>query len=199
VINQKIRGLWDQLMRPVGRVVARSHIDPNVITVLGVIIQAYGSVEILQGHLMIASFATLISGIADVLDGAVAKARGVTSRFGALLDSTTDRISDALFFIPIAWLYAITPDKPGRDQHWVAALALVALVAAFLVSYIKARAESLGFDCNVGFAERLERWILMVLGLFFDVLPLATAILAAVSIVTAVQRLLHVHKQTIGV
>jgi CDP-diacylglycerol---glycerol-3-phosphate 3-phosphatidyltransferase len=198
VINQKIRGLWDQLMRPVGRAVARSHIHPNVITVLGVVIQAFGSLEILKGHLVIASIATLVSGVADILDGAVAKARGVTSRFGALLDSTTDRLSDALFFIPVAWLYAVTPDKPGREQHWVAALALVALVAAFLVSYIKARAEALGYECNVGIAERLERWIVMVLGLFFDVLPLATAILAAASLVTALQRLVHVHKQTIG-
>jgi CDP-diacylglycerol--glycerol-3-phosphate 3-phosphatidyltransferase len=198
VINQKIRGLWDQLMRPVGRIVARTHIDPNVITVLGVLIQAFGSLEILRGHLITAAIATLVSGAADILDGAVAKARGVTSRFGALLDSTTDRLSDALFFIPVAWLYAVTPDKLGREQHWVAALALAALVAAFLVSYIKARAEALGYECNVGIAERLERWILMVLGLFFDVLPLATAILAAVSFVTAVQRLVHVHKQTIS-
>jgi phosphatidylinositol phosphate synthase len=198
VINQKIRGLWDQLMRPVGRVVARGHIHPNVITVLGVVIQAFGSWEILRGHLMIASIATLVSGVADILDGAVAKARGVTSRFGALLDSTTDRLSDALFFLPIAWLYAVAPDKPGREQHWVAALALVALVAAFLVSYIKARAEALGYECNVGIAERLERWIVMVLTLFFDVLPLGVAILAAASLVTAVQRLAHVHKQAIS-
>jgi CDP-diacylglycerol--glycerol-3-phosphate 3-phosphatidyltransferase len=198
VINQKIRGLWDQLMRPVGRTVARSHVDPNVITVLGVVIQAFGSVEILGGHLMIASILTLVSGVADILDGAVAKARGVTSRFGALLDSTTDRLSDALFFIPLAWLYGVTPDKAGREQHWVAALALVALVAAFLVSYIKARAEALGYECNVGIAERLERWIFMVLALFFDVLPLGVAILAAASAVTAVQRLAHVHKQAVS-
>jgi CDP-diacylglycerol---glycerol-3-phosphate 3-phosphatidyltransferase len=150
----------------------------------------------LKGHLMIAALATLIAGTADVLDGAVAKAQGTTSRFGALLDSTTDRLSDALFFIPVAWLYAVTPDKPGREQHWVAALALFALVAAFLVSYVKARAEALGYDCNVGLAERAERWILMVLGLFFDVLPLATAVLAAASAVTVVQRMLHVRKQS---
>jgi CDP-diacylglycerol--glycerol-3-phosphate 3-phosphatidyltransferase len=198
VINQKIRGIWDQAMRPVGRSLAHSHIRPDLITVLGVVIQAAGSVEILKGHLMIASIAIFFSGIADILDGAVAKARGLTSTFGALLDSTTDRLSDALFFIPVAWLYAVTPDKLSRDEPWVGALALVALVAAFLVSYIKARAEALGYECNVGIAERAERWILMVLGLFFDVLPLATAILAAVSLVTVFQRLLHVHKQTIG-
>jgi CDP-diacylglycerol--glycerol-3-phosphate 3-phosphatidyltransferase len=160
-----------------------------------VFIQAYAAWAILEGHLMIAALATLLAGTADVLDGAVAKARGATSRFGALLDSTTDRLSDALFFIPIAWLYAVSPDKPGREQHWVAALALIGLVAAFLVSYIQARAEALGYECNVGFAERAERWILMVIGLFFDVLPLATGILAVVSTVTALQRLLHVRKQ----
>jgi phosphatidylinositol phosphate synthase len=196
MINQKVRRLWDRLMRPVGRTVAASHVNPNAITVLGVVVQAWGSLEILHGHLMIAALAILIAGTADVLDGAVAKAQGATSRFGALLDSTTDRLSDALFFIPVAWLYAVTPDQPGRQQHWVAALALFALVAAFLVSYVKARAEALGYECNVGFAERAERWILMVLGLFFDILPLATAILAAVSAVTVVQRMLHVRKQS---
>ena len=195
MINQKVRRLWDQMMRPVGRLVASSHIDPNLITVLGVAIQTYGALEILGGHLMVAALATLLSGVADVLDGAVAKARGMTTKLGALLDSTTDRLSDALFFIPIAWLYAVSPDKAGREQHWVAALALVGLVAAFLVSYIKARAEALGYECNVGLAERAERWILMVLGLFFDILPLATAILAVVSITTVFQRLLHVRKQ----
>ena len=198
MINAKVRRLWDQAMSPVGRTVAASRVDPNWVTVLGVLFQAFASFEILEGHLMIASLATLLAGTADVLDGAVAKARGLTSRFGAFLDSTTDRLSDALFFVPIAWLYAVTPDKPSREQHWVAALALTALVAAFLVSYIKARAEALGYDCNVGLAERAERWILMVLGLFFDVLPLAIAILAAVSIITVIQRFVHVYKQTTG-
>lgn len=185
-------------MRPVGAGIARSHIDPNLITVLGVVIQALGAFEILKGHLMVASIAIFFSGIADILDGAVAKARGAMSTFGALLDSTTDRLSDALFFIPVAWLYAVTPDKLSREEPWVGALALIALVAAFLVSYIKARAEALGYECNVGIAERAERWSLMVLGLFFDALPIATAILAAVSLVTVVQRLLHVRKQIVG-
>jgi CDP-diacylglycerol--glycerol-3-phosphate 3-phosphatidyltransferase len=197
MINAKVRRLWDQAISPVGRKVAATPVDPNWITVVGVIFQAYAFLEILTGHLMIASLATLVAGTADVLDGAVAKARGLTSRFGAFLDSTTDRLSDALFFVPIVWLYAVTPDKPGREQHWVAALALAALVAAFLVSYIKARAEALGYDCNVGLAERAERWILMVLGLFFDVLPFAIVILAVVSVVTVVQRFVHVRKQTL--
>jgi phosphatidylinositol phosphate synthase len=196
MINQKVRRLWDGLMRPVGQAVGASHVNPNAITVLGVLVQAWGAFEILKGHLMIAALATLLAGTADVLDGAVAKAQGATSRFGALLDSTTDRLSDALFFIPIAWLYAITPDKPGRELHWVAAVALFALVSAFLVSYVKARAEALGYECNVGLAERAERWILMVLGLFFDILPLATAVLAVVSAVTVVQRMVHVRKQS---
>jgi CDP-diacylglycerol---glycerol-3-phosphate 3-phosphatidyltransferase len=197
VINQRIRRYWDRLMQPVGRLVARSHIDPNAITILGVLVQALGTLEILEGRLIPAAIATLAAGTADVLDGAVAKARGVTSRFGALLDSTTDRLSDALFFLPVAWLYGVTPDKPGREQHWVAAVALAALVAAFLVSYIKARSEALGYECKVGLAERAERWILMVLGLLFDVLPWVTVTLAVVSVVTVVQRLLHVRRQTI--
>jgi CDP-diacylglycerol--glycerol-3-phosphate 3-phosphatidyltransferase len=77
----------------------------------------------------------------------------------------------------------------------VAALALATLVAAFLVSYVKARAESLGFECNVGIAERAERLIIMILGLLFDIVPLALVVLGVLSAITLVQRLSHVAVQ----
>jgi phosphatidylglycerophosphate synthase len=175
--------------------VGRSRIDPNVFTGLGVALQALAAVYIVQGHLIYAFIATFFSGVADVADGAIAKATGKTTKFGALFDSTTDRLSDALFFIPIAWLYGVSPDIAARNHPWVAAVALVALVASFLVSYIKARAESLGYDCNVGFAERAERWILMCLALMFNIIPVMVSVLAAAAIVTFLQRFEHVRRQ----
>jgi CDP-diacylglycerol--glycerol-3-phosphate 3-phosphatidyltransferase len=195
VLNAKIRAGWDGLLRPAARVVARSRIHPNVITGAGVALQALAAVYIVQGHLIYAFIATFFSGVADVADGAIAKARGITTKFGALFDSTTDRLSDALFFIPIAWLYGVSPDTAARNHPWVAAVALVALVASFLVSYIKARAESLGYDCNVGFAERAERWILMCLALMFNIIPVMVSVLAAAAIVTFLQRFEHVRRQ----
>jgi CDP-diacylglycerol---glycerol-3-phosphate 3-phosphatidyltransferase len=195
VLNQKIRGMWDVAMSPVGRALARSGVGPNTITVAGVVIQVGAAWAIVEGRLLLAAVAATVAGVADTLDGAVAKARERNSPLGALFDSTADRLSDALFFVPVAWLYGVGPEAGGRDEPWVAALALAALVASFLVSYVKARAEGLGFECNVGIAERAERLILMILGLLLDLVPLVLVVLAGLAGVTVVQRLLHVRGQ----
>jgi CDP-diacylglycerol--glycerol-3-phosphate 3-phosphatidyltransferase len=195
VLDAKIRGYYDQVMKPVGGALARGGLHPNAITAAGVGLQTVVAVLILRDALVAAGLVAITAGVADSLDGAVAKASGGGSKFGALLDSTTDRTSDALFFLPLAWLYGVAPD-PARDgQSWVAALALVTLVATFLVSYVKARAEGLGYECNVGIAERAERLILIVAGLLLGLVPPMLAILAALSIVTVVQRMLFVRQQ----
>jgi phosphatidylinositol phosphate synthase len=195
VLNSRIRGAWDQFVRPVGRTIARSGLSPNVITIAGLTFQAGAAYLIVDGALVAAGLVGIAAGVADLLDGAVAKARGIESPFGALLDSTTDRLSDALFFIPVAWLYGVDPDIAAHDEPWVAAVALAALVFSFLVSYVKARAESLGFDCNVGFAERFERLVLMIVGLVFGIVPVMVIALAVVTFGTFVQRIVHVYAQ----
>jgi CDP-diacylglycerol--glycerol-3-phosphate 3-phosphatidyltransferase len=182
-------------MSPVGRTLARSGVSPNAITYAGVLIQVGVAVLILDGRLLAAGFVMVVAGLADVFDGAVAKARGVTGKFGAFLDSTTDRLSDALVFLPIAWLYGVSPDIVERSEPWVAAVSLIAFVFSFLVSYAKARAESLGFDCNVGIAERAERLILVIVALVFDVVPYVMVALAVLAVVTFLQRVWHVHAQ----
>ncbi|HYO61866.1 MAG TPA: CDP-alcohol phosphatidyltransferase family protein [Actinomycetota bacterium] len=195
MLNSRIRGAWDQAVRPVGRAIGKSGLSPNAITLAGVLIQAGAAWLIVDGALVAAGFVMVAAGIADLLDGAVAKGRGLDSPFGALFDSTTDRLSDALFFVPVAWLYGVDPDQAAHDEPWVAAVALAGLVFAFLVSYVKARAEGLGFDCNVGFAERFERLVLMVLGLVFGIVPWMVVALAAVTLGTFVQRMVHVYAQ----
>ena len=182
-------------MAPIGRFIGRSRISPNAVTGLGLLVQVGAAWLILDGAVRAAGLVTLAAAIFDVLDGAVAKARGLASKFGAFLDSTTDRLADALYFIPIAWLYGVDGGTPGRDEEWVAALALATLVLSFLVSYVKARAEGLGFDCKVGIAERAERSLIVVAGLVFDVIPIALAVLCAASLVTVVQRIVHVRRQ----
>ena len=182
-------------MRPVGRWLARTPLTPDSVTLLGVLIQVGVAVLILQGRLLVAGLVSIVAALADAFDGALAKAQGKTSRFGALLDSTTDRLADALFFVPIAWLYGVAPDVPSRESHLVAGLALAALVASFLVSYVKGRAEALGFDCNVGIAERAERLIIVILALIFDFVLVGVALLAALSTITVLQRLIYVRRQ----
>lgn len=195
MLNQKIRSQWDRVMRPVGRSLARTGISPDAVTLLGVLIQVVAAWLILDGRLLAAGIVSILAALSDVFDGAIAKAKGRTGKFGALLDSTTDRLADALFFLPIAWLYAVSPDNAERDVPWVAVVALVALVAGFLVSYVKARAESLGYSCDVGIAERAERVIATIVALVFDILPYVLPVLAALSVITALQRIFHVRKQ----
>lgn len=195
VLNQKIRGAWDAFARPVGRVVGRSGVSANAITVAGVVVQGAAAWLIVEGRLVAAGLVSIVAGAADLLDGAVAKAHGRATRFGALLDSTTDRFADALFFIPVAWLYGVEPDVAAHDEPWVAAVALAALVFSFLVSYVKARAESLDFECNVGFAERFERLALMIAGLVFGIVPAMVVALTVVTAFTFAQRMLHVAAQ----
>lgn len=196
MLNARIRRGWDHMMRPVGSRLGSLGLSANAITLLNVVVQAGVAYLIIEGRLLAAGLVAIVSALGDALDGAVAKARGTSSAFGALLDSTTDRLSDALFFIPVAWLYGVSPGPEQADQAWVAALALVALVASFLVSYVKARAEGLGFECNVGIAERAERLILMIVGLILTfMLPTVLAILALLSVITVFQRIFHVRGQ----
>lgn len=199
MLNARVRQGWDNIMNPVGRFLRRIGVGPNTITGLGVLVQGAVAYFIVEGRLVLAGLVAIVSGFSDAVDGAVAKAGGVESKFGALLDSTADRVSDGLFFLPVAWLYGVSPDPAQKDQRWVAALALTALVVSYLVSYVKARAEGLGYECNVGIMERAERLILVIIGLVFNAfLPLVLGILTVLSLVTVVQRLYHVRAQAIG-
>jgi CDP-diacylglycerol--glycerol-3-phosphate 3-phosphatidyltransferase len=195
VLNVKIRGSWDRLMRPVGSSLARLGVTPDAVTYTGLLIQIGVAALIVQGRLLLAGLVAIVAALSDVIDGAVAKARERPSTFGAFLDSTTDRLSDALYLGPIVWLYGIDPDIATHDEPWVAAAALAALVFGFLVSYAKARAQSLGYDCNVGIMERAERLILIIAALVFDLVPPAMVVLAALSLVTFLQRMVHVRLQ----
>jgi CDP-diacylglycerol--glycerol-3-phosphate 3-phosphatidyltransferase len=195
VINQKLRGLWDRVMRPVGRFLARTPLSPDAVTYLGVLVHVAMAALIVQGRLLEAGLVAIVGAFADGFDGALAKAKGRASKWGAFLDSTTDRLTDALYFLPIAWLYGVSPDEPSRHSETVALLALVALVGTFLVSYSKARAESLGLSCNVGIAERAERLIIIILALLLDLVAAGVAILAALTTITFLQRVWHVRVQ----
>lgn len=195
MLNQKIRATWDVAVRPVGRALTKTGISPDAITGMGVAIQAWAAYLIVQGDLFAAGLVSIAAGIFDALDGAVAKAQNRKSKFGALLDSTTDRLSDALFFLPLVWLYGVRPQGSDQENLLIVGLAMAGLVLSFLVSYVKARAEGLGFECTVGIAERLERLVIMIVGLLFDAVLPALVVLTILSFVTFFQRLFHVRKQ----
>src|SRR5260370_899505 len=167
VLARRLPQPRDRWVRPLGRALGRPGIPPNLITVVGVFIVALGTLVFAgAGHLIVGSLIVAVGGFTDLFDGAVAKATGRVTRFGSFLDSTTDRISDGIFFSGLVWYLMHRPATggdllwiiPGRQYPSVAVLlTLAVLVLGFLTSYIKARAEALGFDCNFGTAHPAHR------------------------------------------
>jgi len=179
---------------PVARLLARTAIPPSAITWLGFLLAVGAAAFIITGHLFAAGWVVLIAGFFDMLDGALARHTDRATRFGAILDSTLDRLSEAVVLLGILVLYT-------REQLVAQSLLVgVALLGSLLVSYIRARAEAIGLKCQVGLFTRPERVIILALGLLLNqityVLVAALAIIAVFSFITAGQRLLYVWQQT---
>ncbi len=177
---------------------ARTRVTPNALTVSGVTLCLLASIVVLfedRNHILVYWLAAVLfvaGSLLDILDGALARAGGKTTPFGAFLDSTTDRVSEGFMLTAIAYVLA-------RHHHPVFVAVTVAAVAgSFLVSYTRARAEALGLRGDVGIGSRAERVVVITAGLVlapWGVLPWAIALLACTAWVTVVQRVLHVRKQ----
>jgi CDP-diacylglycerol--glycerol-3-phosphate 3-phosphatidyltransferase len=184
-----------RILDPVARALLRAGISPDAVTIIGTAGVIAASVGLAaRGHLLIATFVITACALTDLVDGAMARARGTSSRFGALLDSTMDRIADGAVFSGLAYWLAVT----GQRASLVATL--ICLVTGQVVSYVKARAEGLGLEANVGIAERFERLVILGLGgIGWGIgipyaLEVALWLLAVLSTVTVVQRIWHVRR-----
>ena len=179
---------------PVVRLLAKTSITPNALTWSGFVVSVGAAVLIGTGHLFAAGFVVLVAGLFDIMDGALARSTNRATRFGAVLDSTLDRVAEAALLIGILAMYAAEQSVSG------VLVTGVAWLGSLLVSYIRARAEGLGLECQVGIFTRPERVIILVLGLllsqFDNALVIALAIIAVLSLVTAGQRVLYVWRQT---
>jgi CDP-diacylglycerol---glycerol-3-phosphate 3-phosphatidyltransferase len=164
-------------------------ITPNQVTIAGTVLNVGAAALVAVDHLIYAGIVFLVAGCFDMLDGALARVAKKATPFGALLDSTLDRVSEGVVLAAIAYLLAV-------QGHSVdVALVVLALLGSVLVSYTRARAESLGLECKVGLMSRPERVILIALGLFFDVLPYVIYIMLALTAFTVVQRVVHTYRQ----
>ena len=169
-------------------------VSANAVTVTGTAVVVGASILLLaQGHMLAGLVVVALSVLTDMLDGAIARVKGTTSRFGALLDSTCDRLADGAIFAGLAyWLLA-----EGRGLG--CALALWVLITSQMVSYVKARAESLGAEINVGIAERPERLIIAAVAVLLEglgvpwALEFGMGLLAVLVSITVVQRLARAH------
>jgi CDP-diacylglycerol--glycerol-3-phosphate 3-phosphatidyltransferase len=180
---------------PLNAVLVKSRLKPNALTWCALAISLIAAATIATNHPIIAGFLVLISGLFDILDGALARLTNQATRFGALLDSTFDRISDAVILLGFLTLYI----KSGGTIEIV--LVFLALIASFLTSYVRARAEGLGANCPVGLFTRTERVIILALGLLFSPLYrystfIALLLLVVFGFATVVQRLVYVWRQT---
>jgi CDP-diacylglycerol--glycerol-3-phosphate 3-phosphatidyltransferase len=158
-------------------------------------ISLIAAATIATNHLLIGGFLVLFSGLFDILDGALARLTNQATRFGALLDSTFDRISDAVLLLGLLALYI----RSGGTIEIV--LVFLALIVSLLTSYVRARAEGLGINCPIGLFTRTERIIILALGLLFSPLYkcsifIALLLLVVFGFVTVVQRLVYVWRQT---
>lgn len=189
MLTKLLRVPFSRLVEPIGRVLAAAGISANFLTVVGAVVVAAGAAIVALGRPVLGGWVLLVGSGFDFLDGAVAKSAGRPSRLGAFLDSTLDRLADGIVLAAVAW-YLATRSSLGMT------LALASMVLGFLVSYIRARGEGLGVSCDVGLAERAERTILVGAGLVIpSFLISALAILTALSLVTVIQRFVHVYSK----
>jgi CDP-diacylglycerol---glycerol-3-phosphate 3-phosphatidyltransferase len=199
VLNVHARSFFGRGITPLGEWLARRGISPDLITVVGTIGTTASALIFFPRGLWFTGAALCWAFVMlDMLDGAVARATGRNSKFGAVLDSACDRVADAAIFAGLAWYFA------RHDQPWLLAAAMLCLVLGSLTSYIKARAEGVGLTCNVGIAERAERLIIVLVGTgvsgAFLGIPYAQAvslwILVAASTITVGQRFATVYQQS---
>lgn len=191
MLDAKAREALEGLYLWTGRMLSRAHFTADSLTALGLAVTAGGAWRIADGGLRSAGIILAAGGCLDFCDGAVARVQGTASRRGAFLDSVTDRASDALIFSALLWFFLVrAPDLV------TAGVVLAAYGLSVLTSYIRAKAESLGFDCKVGVLERAERLIVLNAGLILTFLlePLLW-VLAVLGAVTVIQRLVHVSRQ----
>jgi CDP-diacylglycerol--glycerol-3-phosphate 3-phosphatidyltransferase len=168
-------------------------LTPNMLTMIGLVITAGSAVLIASGHLIEGGLVLVLAALFDILDGAVARVTGKVYRYGAFLDSTTDRYAEGFTYIGLLYYFVVTGHKTVEPV-----LVIAALNGSLLVSYVRARAQSLGFVCDGGLLARPERVVLTVIGLLFaDKLLLPVLwILALLTNITAVQRIWFVWRQS---
>jgi archaetidylinositol phosphate synthase len=184
---QSLRPLLTRILNPIAQ---NLNINPNIVTIISPFVAVLATYGFASHMLILATLAILFSGFLDVMDGAIARYHGRASKFGAFLDSTIDRFADAIIYIGLIF---------GGYCDWF--VGVLAIHSAITVSYVKARAESQGAECNIGIAERAVRMIILMVGALVgyflgDVyFTYIIYILVILSYITVAQRVLYVRRQ----
>lgn len=190
MFDGKFRAPVDRAVKPIGNGLRKTGLTPDHLTIIGIVVAVGAAFAIATGHLLIGLLLVILAALPDLFDGALAKASDTSSQRGAFFDSVVDRVTDMVLYFGVAWYLAST------ESPHMAMLPMAVMGLSALISYQRAKAESLGLDAKGGLMERAERIIALCLGLLIS--PLLIPVLwltLALTAVTAVQRFVKVWNQ----
>ncbi|MFQ5627405.1 MAG: CDP-alcohol phosphatidyltransferase family protein [bacterium] len=193
-LPQNIKNWYLNLIKPIVDFFIKLELNPNFFTTIGFILSIIAAYFFAAGSLRIGGLIILLAGTFDIVDGQVARATNRVTKFGALYDSTLDRYSEVIMFFGIAYFFV------SQSMLKTSVAVSIALGGSIMVSYVRARAEALGFECKVGIMQRPERVVYIGLGALIHeiMLVIALTIVAVLANFTALQRLYHIWKQENG-
>jgi CDP-diacylglycerol--glycerol-3-phosphate 3-phosphatidyltransferase len=187
-LTDLLRKRFKHVLDPIGAFLNRLGLMPNTITIIGLVGNTIGAYFLWQGQMLVGGLIILAMGPVDALDGTMARLRGEPSDFGAFVDSVTDRYSELVIFLGLLLYY-------NQQGDWVNTLGVyLAAAGSVLVSYIRARAQSLGYEAKVGILTRAERYAVLAPTLIFNIPWLGVWIIAVLANITAMQRIIHVRR-----
>jgi CDP-diacylglycerol--glycerol-3-phosphate 3-phosphatidyltransferase len=193
-IEARVRGISMRLIGPV----ARSRVTPNMLTVVGLLLNVLTAVVIGGGYLFASGVLLLFAGIFDMADGALARVKNAASQFGDFLDATLDRLAEASIGLGLLW------HAMARSDDLQVGLIYAVVLGSVMISYARARAEVLHLDCEVGLMARPERIVILAIGLILAqatrefALTIILAVLCLSTYYTVAQRIVHVYRITKG-
>jgi CDP-diacylglycerol--glycerol-3-phosphate 3-phosphatidyltransferase len=188
-LTDQLRVRFKGILDPIGGFLNKLGLTPNALTIMGLVGNTIGAGFLMGGHMTIGGLIILAMGPIDALDGTMARLRGEPSSFGAFVDSVTDRYSELVIYMGLIIYYLQLGDWAGSAVVYAAAAGSV------LVSYVRARAETLGYEAKVGILTRFERYVVLCPALIFNKAIIGLWIVAVLANITAVQRIIHVRRQ----
>lgn len=190
-LSDRARVVFKGVLDPIGAFINSLGIYPNTMTLLGLAGNVVGAVLIALGYLTVGGIVVLVMGLVDTLDGTMARLRGMPSEFGAFVDSVTDRYSELFIFGGLLYYFI-------QKGDWISVMGIyLAASGSVLVSYVRARAASVGMDTKIGFLGRFERYLVLAPSIILRIPMVGVWIIAIFANITALQRILDVRRQAI--
>lgn len=187
-LSETARNLAQPILLPLVKVLSGLNVHPNAITILCFLGFVLSSFFIAYGEFVVAGILLLLFAPLDALDGALARFTNKVSPFGAFLDSTLDRYGEIFIFLSLCYYFI------AYNQPYQALLSFLGITGSLMVSYARARAEGVGFECKIGMFTRFERITFLIIALIFDLITLFLVVISVFTHLTAIQRILYVYK-----